>query len=203
MSEPQNGIYGIDLGTTYSVVSYIDETGRPAVTRNSDGQDTTPSVVYFETEDNIVVGKVAKESAGVYPDQVVSLIKREMGDKEWRRDFFGKEYTPPSISALILDALAKDAETSTHLPVTEVVITGDRPDLVAVVPFPSSWRPRPFGGTSAAAPQAAGLAALCWSRHPGWSPMQVRKAMQTAAIDLNTPGPDYETGYGLIHLPAE
>lgn len=123
MSEPQHGIYGIDLGTTYSVVGYIDETGRPAVTRNSDGQDTTPSVVYFETEDNIVVGKVAKESAGVYPDQVVSLIKREMGDKDWRRDFFGKEYTPPSISALILDALAKDAETSTHRPVTEVVIT--------------------------------------------------------------------------------
>ena len=123
MNEAQQGIYGIDLGTTYSVVGYIDETGRPAVTRNSDGQDTTPSVVYFETADNIVVGKVAKESAGVYPDQVVSLIKREMGDKEWRREFFGKEYTPPSISALILGALAKDAETSTHRPVSEVVIT--------------------------------------------------------------------------------
>ena len=123
MSDSQDGIYGIDLGTTYSVVGYIDETGRPVVTRNSEGQDTTPSVVYFETEDNIVVGKVAKESAGVYPDQVVSLIKREMGEKEWRRDFFGKEYTPPSISALILDALAKDAETNTHRPVNEVVIT--------------------------------------------------------------------------------
>jgi molecular chaperone DnaK len=123
VSEPQHGIYGIDLGTTYSVVGYIDETGRPAVTRNSEGQDTTPSVVYFETEDNIVVGKVAKESAGVYPEQVVALIKREMGDREWRREFFGKEYTPPSISALILDALAKDAETDTHRPVKEVVIT--------------------------------------------------------------------------------
>jgi molecular chaperone DnaK len=123
VSEPQHGIYGIDLGTTYSVVGYIDETGRPAVTRNSDGQDTTPSVVYFETGDNIVVGKVAKESAGVYPDQVVSLIKREMGDKEWRREFSGQEYTPPSISALILGALAKDAETDTHRPVNEVVIT--------------------------------------------------------------------------------
>jgi molecular chaperone DnaK len=123
VSEPQHGIYGIDLGTTYSVVSYIDETGRPAVTRNSEGQDTTPSVVYFETEDNIVVGKVAKESAGVYPEQVVSLIKREMGDREWRREFFGKEYTPPSISALILGALAKDAETNTHRPVNEVVVT--------------------------------------------------------------------------------
>ena len=122
MSE-QAGIFGIDLGTTYSVVGYIDETGRAAVTRSSEGQDTTPSVVYFETPENIVVGKVAKESAGVYPDQVVSLIKREMGDKQWRREFFGKEYTPPSISALILGALAKDAETATHLPVNEVVVT--------------------------------------------------------------------------------
>jgi molecular chaperone DnaK (HSP70) len=116
-------MYGIDLGTTYSVVGYIDETGRPAVTRNSEGQDTTPSVVYFESAENIVVGKVAKETAGVFPDHVVSLIKREMGDKDSRRDFFGKEYTPASISALILGALAQDAETATHRPVNEVVIT--------------------------------------------------------------------------------
>jgi hypothetical protein len=78
-----------------------------------------------------------------------------------------------------------------------------KPDLVAVVPFPSSWRPRPFGGTSAAAPQAAALAALCLSRHPDWSAARVRQVLQSAAIDLNTPGPDYETGYGRIHLPAE
>jgi molecular chaperone DnaK (HSP70) len=123
VSEPQHGIYGIDLGTTYSVVSVIDETGKPAVSRNSDGQDTTPSVVYFESADNIVVGRVAKETAGVFPDQVVSLIKREMGDREWRREFFGKEYTPPSVSALILSALARDAETDTGRPVNEVVIT--------------------------------------------------------------------------------
>ena len=53
----------------------------------------------------------------------MSLIKREMGDREWRREFFGKEYTPPSVSALILSALAMDAETDTGLPVSEVVIT--------------------------------------------------------------------------------
>jgi molecular chaperone DnaK len=123
VSEPQHGIYGIDLGTTYSVVGYIDETGRPAVSRNSDGQDTTPSVVYFESPDNIVVGRVAKETAGVFPDQVVSLIKREMGDRDWRREFFGKGYTPPSVSALILSALAKDAEAATGRPVNDVVIT--------------------------------------------------------------------------------
>jgi molecular chaperone DnaK len=123
VSEARDGIYGIDLGTTYSVVGYIDETGRPAVSRNSDGQDTTPSVVYFETADNIVVGRVAKEAAGMFPDQVVSLIKREMGDKDWRREFSGQEYTPASISALILSALARDAESDTGRPVSEVVIT--------------------------------------------------------------------------------
>ena len=123
MSEPQQGIFGIDLGTTYSVVGYIDETGRAAVTRNSEGDDTTPSVVYFESEENVVVGKVAKESAGLYPDQVVSLIKREMGDRDYQRAFFGTEHTPPSISALILTALAKDAEADTGRTVTDVVIT--------------------------------------------------------------------------------
>jgi molecular chaperone DnaK (HSP70) len=123
VSDPDSGIYGIDLGTTYSVVAYIDETGRPAVTRNSDGQDTTPSVVYFESDDNIVVGKVAEESGGVYPDQVIALIKREMGDKDWRREFFGKEYTPPSVSALILSALASDAAEHTGRPARDAVIT--------------------------------------------------------------------------------
>ena len=123
MSEPQHGIFGIDLGTTYSVVGYIDETGRAAVTRNSAGDDTTPSVVYFENEGNVVVGKVAKETAGQYPDQVVSMIKREMGDREYQRTLFGVEHTPPSISAIILAALARDAETDTGRRVTDVVIT--------------------------------------------------------------------------------
>jgi molecular chaperone DnaK (HSP70) len=123
VSEPQQGIFGIDLGTTYSAVAYIDETGRAAVTRNSEGDDTTPSVVYFESEENVVVGKVAKESAGLYPDQVVSLIKREMGDRDYQRTFSGTEHTPPSISALILSALAKDAAADTGRKVTDVVIT--------------------------------------------------------------------------------
>jgi molecular chaperone DnaK len=123
VTNSQPGIFGIDLGTTYSVVGYIDDTGRAAVTRNAAGDDTTPSVVYFENESNVVVGKVAKETAGLYPDQVVSLIKREMGDREYRRTFFGQEYTPPSISAIILDALARDAENATHQKVTDVVIT--------------------------------------------------------------------------------
>jgi molecular chaperone DnaK len=123
VSDPQQGIFGIDLGTTYSVVGYIDETGRAAVTRNGQGSDTTPSVVFFENEDNVVVGATAKAAAGQYPEQVVSLIKREMGEREYHRTFFGIEHTPPSISAIILEALAHEAEEDTGRKVTDVVIT--------------------------------------------------------------------------------
>jgi subtilisin family serine protease len=76
-----------------------------------------------------------------------------------------------------------------------------KPDFVATVPFPSAWRDRPFSGTSAAAPQAAALAAVLWSRYPGWKAGQIRLAMQKAALDLGPAGHDYETGYGLIRLP--
>jgi len=76
-----------------------------------------------------------------------------------------------------------------------------KPDLVAPVPFASLARDRAFAGTSAAAPQAAGLAALWWSRHPDWTADQVRAAMRDSATDLGPKGHDWETGYGLVHLP--
>jgi subtilisin family serine protease len=82
-------------------------------------------------------------------------------------------------------------------------LPGVKPDLSAVVPVPSAFRAKAFGGTSAACPQAAALAALCRSRHPDWSPNRVREGLRTAATDLGRAGPDPETGYGLIHLPAE
>jgi hypothetical protein len=76
-----------------------------------------------------------------------------------------------------------------------------KPDLMAPVPFPSMCREIPFSGTSAAGPQAAGLAALCWSRHPGWTADQIRQALRQAALDLGPRGHDFETGYGAIRLP--
>jgi subtilisin family serine protease len=76
-----------------------------------------------------------------------------------------------------------------------------KPDLVAVVPFPSQVRMQPFAGTSAAAPQAAALAALLWSHYPQWSAERIRETLQKSARDLLAPGPDEETGYGLIALP--
>ena len=76
-----------------------------------------------------------------------------------------------------------------------------KPDLVAVVPFPSQARAQPFTGTSAAAPQAAALAALLWSAAPRWTALQVRTTLIHSAHDLLSPGHDCETGYGMIALP--
>ncbi len=79
--------------------------------------------------------------------------------------------------------------------------TAPKPDLVAPVPFPTMARSRPFSGTSAAAPQAAGLAALLWSRHPDWTAGRVRRALCESAQELGPAGHDSETGYGSIRLP--
>ncbi|MBV9140103.1 MAG: Hsp70 family protein [Pseudonocardiales bacterium] len=115
-------VFGIDLGTTYSAIAYIDETGRPTVCRNDTNSEITPSVVQFETPTNVVVGESAKQSAFIDADSVVSLIKRQMGEnKEY--EFHGKIYTPESISALILRRLAADAASYTDGPVEQVVIT--------------------------------------------------------------------------------
>jgi subtilisin family serine protease len=78
-----------------------------------------------------------------------------------------------------------------------------KPDFVASVPFPSQCRERPFAGTSAAAPQAAGLAAVLLSRTPQAAPAQIIAALRGAALDLGPQGHDWETGYGLLRLPCE
>jgi subtilisin family serine protease len=78
-----------------------------------------------------------------------------------------------------------------------------KPDFVGLVPFPSLWRPQPFGGTSAAAPQAAGLAALWASRHPTWTAQQISEALRQSAQDLGPPGHDWETGHGRLLLPVQ
>jgi molecular chaperone DnaK len=115
-------VFGIDLGTTYSAIAYVDETGRPTVCRNDNNSEITPSVVQFETPTNVVVGESAKQSAFIDADSVVSLIKRQMGeDREY--EFHGQVYTPESISALILRRLATDAAHYTNGPVERAVIT--------------------------------------------------------------------------------
>jgi molecular chaperone DnaK len=116
-------VFGIDLGTTYTCIAYIDEHGRPVVAPNSENALTTPSVVYFESGNNIVVGQIAKDIARVYPDLVVQTIKRHMGDPNWLRSFDGKDYRPQDVSALILKKVVGDAEQVLGQTIEDVVIT--------------------------------------------------------------------------------
>jgi len=118
-----NKVYGIDLGTTYSCIAHVDEHGKPAVINNSDNELTTPSVVYFESDDNIVVGKEAKEVAEIYPNQVASTVKRVMGDPEWKFNYNGKEYSSQEISSFILEKVVKDAIENIGEDIQNVVIT--------------------------------------------------------------------------------
>jgi molecular chaperone DnaK len=115
--------YGIDLGTTRSCIAYVDDTGRAVVLKNAIGEETTPSVVYFESPENVVVGKQAKDTALLVPELVVELVKRKMGDKDARYSFHGQDHTPESVSALILRELARAAGQQTGEDVRDVVIT--------------------------------------------------------------------------------
>jgi molecular chaperone DnaK len=114
--------YGIDLGTTRSCIAHVDHSGRAVVLKNAIGEETTPSVVYFESPENVVVGKQAKDTALLAPDLVVELVKRRMGE-DFRYSFHGRAYTPESVSALILRELARAAGEQTREEVRDVVIT--------------------------------------------------------------------------------
>jgi molecular chaperone DnaK (HSP70) len=122
MSE-QNPVFGIDLGTTYSCIAYVDESNRPTVVPNAGGQRTTPSVVQFAEEGEIVVGMAAKDSSALYPDTTISLIKREIGRNTFRFEYEEKTYTPEEISSFILRKLVQDAEQQTGYKISDVVIT--------------------------------------------------------------------------------
>lgn len=102
-------VFGIDLGTTYSCIAYIDEYGKPVVLKNSDGDHTTPSVVLVESESNVVVGKEAKNSIEVESDKTVQFIKRKIGKEKDTVELNGNTYTAPEISAYILKKLVADA----------------------------------------------------------------------------------------------
>jgi molecular chaperone DnaK len=101
-------VLGIDLGTTNSVVATIDETGEVVAIRNAVGEETTPSVVYFETDGDVIVGDEAKRLGALDPDNGVILVKRHMGT-EYPISIRGQAHTPESISALILRQLVASA----------------------------------------------------------------------------------------------
>jgi molecular chaperone DnaK len=113
---------GIDLGTTNSVVAVL-EAGEPAVVPNAEGSRTTPSVVGFSKNNEILVGEVAKRQAITNPDRTIRSVKRQMGDKDWSLDLDGKAWTPQEVSAQILLKLKRDAEAFLGDTVTQAVVT--------------------------------------------------------------------------------
>ena len=112
---------GIDLGTTNSVVSVL-EGGEPTVIANAEGARTTPSVVAFSKDGEVLVGDVAKRQAVTNVDRTISSVKRHMGTN-WTTEIDGKKYTPQEISARTLMKLKGDAESFLNDTVTDAVIT--------------------------------------------------------------------------------
>ncbi|MBQ9364880.1 MAG: molecular chaperone DnaK [Schwartzia sp.] len=115
-------VIGIDLGTTNSVVSVM-EGGEPTVITNPEGSRLTPSVVGFTKDGQRLVGQLAKRQAVSNPDRTIASIKRHMGEKDYKVTVDDKSYTPPEISAMVLQKLKADAEAYLGETVSQAVIT--------------------------------------------------------------------------------
>ncbi|WZO96806.1 Hsp70 family protein [Isosphaeraceae bacterium EP7] len=124
MSDPLTRVYGIDLGTTYSAIAYVDEHGKPVILPNQESERITPSVVLFDGE-SVIVGNTAKEAAKVEPHRVVGRVKQHMGDPNFVFEHDGKSYRPEDISSFILRKVVGDAQLALGDgdPITDVVIT--------------------------------------------------------------------------------
>ncbi|GAB2557308.1 molecular chaperone DnaK [Kribbella endophytica] len=112
---------GIDLGTTNSVIAVL-EGGEPTVIPNAEGARTTPSVVAFAKNGEVLVGEVAKRQATTNVDRTIRSVKRHMGE-DWNVSIDGKKFTPQQISAFVLQKLKRDAEAYLGEQVTDAVIT--------------------------------------------------------------------------------
>ena len=112
---------GIDLGTTNSVVAVL-EGGEPTVIANSEGSRTTPSIVAFAKNGEVLTGQPAKNQAVTNVDRTIRSVKRHMGSN-WKKEIDGKTYTPQEISARVLMKLKRDAESYLGEEITDAVIT--------------------------------------------------------------------------------
>jgi molecular chaperone DnaK len=116
-------VYGIDLGTTFSCLARVSGSGEPQIVPLADGAQTLPSVVLFVGADDYLTGQTARQLARARPDDVCSLVKRRMGDGDWRFVTRGAAWSAPAVSGLILKALVSDAALASGEPVEDAVIT--------------------------------------------------------------------------------
>ena len=113
---------GIDLGTTYCAMAWLDAHGRPVTIPNAEDELTTPSVVLFDDQGDVVVGREAKRAALIVPELVADFVKRDMGEAQYHKRINFRFFSPPMISALILKKLKQDAERRIG-PVAGAVVT--------------------------------------------------------------------------------
>jgi molecular chaperone DnaK len=187
---PGKPVLGIDLGTTYSCVARLDENERVTVLPNSDGEYTTPSVVYYEDSGNVIVGKFAKKELDQDPDNVVALIKRHMGEANYTARVGDQELYPSQVSAIILRKIVEDALTELGADVPQ---DGPLADVVITVPAY-------FGAAERSATVDAG-------KHAGLNVLNIINEPTAAAIAygvVNAGGPQtvlvYDLGGGTFDV---
>ena len=185
-------VFGIDLGTTYSCIAYIDEYGKTVVLKNSDGDSTTPSVVMVESESNIIVGTEAKRSIEVEPDKTVLFIKRKMGKENDTVTLNGTVYHAPEISSMILKKIVNDANE--ELRQTGILSEGESVKDVVIT------CPAYFGMNERQATKAAGELA-------GLNVLNIINEPTAAAISYGVSGSDknetvlvYDLGGGTFDI---
>ncbi len=116
-------ILGIDLGTTFSAMAYVDPFGKPVIVPNAEGQRTTASVIHFYDRDACVIGEEAVKMVVVDAPNVVRFIKRHMGEEGYQLELFGRSYGPQELSSFILRKIKDDAEEALGFEVKNAVIT--------------------------------------------------------------------------------
>ncbi len=123
MSSDDSIILGIDLGTTFSAMAFVDRHGKCNILPNAEGHPTTASVIHFYDKEACVVGEEAVKMVVVDATNVVRFVKRYMGEPDFTLEFFGKSYTPQELSAIILRKLKDDAEEAMGRKIDDAVIT--------------------------------------------------------------------------------
>lgn len=123
MNTQEETIVGIDLGTTFSALAFINQYGKPEIIPNREGERTTPSVIFFDEGGSPIVGSEARNQAIIDPRRTVRFVKREMGNPSFRFNIDGKDYFPEDLSAMILRKLKNDAEAFLGKEINKAVIS--------------------------------------------------------------------------------